>query len=180
MGGVSTRLDTDSVFITDGGTCGTDNQLLRWRVLTRMVIEFIGNLLGKIDDLCGEVLTRLFTAIDDNSDDFEDGGVNTMTEKTATFGLRLPNETKEKLTGKMTRMCLESMVRQIDEGEIELTEDGVKYLGSVNTKVESVNTCDGCPYIENALDTSKLDEVCEFKGLDRQKALDRCVQVLWR
>ena len=42
-----------------------------------------------------------------------------------------------------------------------------------------VTDCEGCPYIDD-LDMSKFNEVCEFKGLERQKAMDRCVSMLWR
>lgn len=53
-----------------------------------------------------------------------------MTEKTSTFGLRLPKEIKAKLTGKMTRECLEGIARQLDAGEIELNENGIKCFGA--------------------------------------------------
>ena len=129
--------------------------------------------------------------------------VNTMTEKTETFGIRLNRGDKKKIAGYITRKSIESILGQIERGEIEITDEGVTILAidsvntdsdSVNTTIErvsadsvsgnavidSVNTCEGCEYLENALDMSKFDEVCEFKGLDRQKALDKCVQMLWR
>lgn len=46
--------------------------------------------------------------------------------------------------------------------------------------VDTTDYCKGCEYMENALDMSKFNEVCEYKGLDRQKTLDRCAQMLWR
>lgn len=107
-----------------------------------------------------------------------------MTEKTASFSVRVPVEVKEKIAGELTRSCLEGLVKQIERGEIVLTSDGVSvntYLESVNTKQVSVNTsdCDNCPYMDD-LDLSKFNEVCEFKGIERQKAIDKCVQMLWR
>lgn len=112
-----------------------------------------------------------------------------MTEKTVILGIRLNKGDKEKLSKYITRESLESILRQIERGEIEIRSKGV-VIPSVNTNSESVNTstksvntedyCKGCEYMENALDMSKFNEVCEFKGLDRQKALDRCAQMLWR
>ena len=69
---------------------------------------------------------------------------------------------------------LTSVYTMYNEGKIGLDENGIVLKGI------PLNECDGCPYMENALDMSKFDEVCEFKGLDRQKALDKCVQMLWR
>lgn len=126
--------------------------------------------------------------------------VNTMTDNTKTLGIRLKIKDKEELAKHLTRECAESMLRQIIDGEIELTPKGVVFLRvntesqSVNTAIEplseddnfetfidrSVNTdCDNCPYM-NDLNMSGFDEVCEFKGIDRQKALDKCVQMIWR
>lgn len=126
-----------------------------------------------------------------------------MTEKTKTLGIRINSEDKDRLAQYITRKSLESILRQIDEGEIEITEKGVKMLKntSVNTTEQSVNTtierisenqisetfenvgvntdCDNCPYM-NDLNMSGFDEVCEVKNIDRQKALDKCVQMLWR
>lgn len=96
-----------------------------------------------------------------------------MTEKTATLSIRLKKEDKEKIAKRLTRRGIESIIAQIERGEIEITDEGV----SVNTIGDY---CKGCEYMENALDMSKFNEVCEFKGLDRQKALDKCVQMLWR
>lgn len=126
-----------------------------------------------------------------------------MTEKTKTLGIRINSEDKDRLAQYITRKSLESILRQIDEGEIEITDRGVKMLknASVNTIEQSVNTtiertsenqfsktfensgvntdCNNCPYMSD-LNMSGFDEVCEFKNIDRQKALDRCVQMLWR
>ena len=103
-----------------------------------------------------------------------------MTEQTKTLGIRLNNEDKDFLAKYLNRESAESLIRQIKRGEIDLTLKGVEFM-RVNTEVESVNTndCDNCPYM-NDLDMSKFDEVCEYKGIDRQKALDRCAQMLWR
>lgn len=127
-------------------------------------------------------------------------GVNTMAE-TKTLGIRLKAEDKERLSRYLTRESAESLLRQIDKGEVELTPEGAVFKGvnttsegvnstierisensnSENTVIEGVNTdCDNCPYMENSLNMSAFDEVCEFKGIDRQKALDKCVQMLWR
>ena len=101
-----------------------------------------------------------------------------MTDQTKTLGIRLEIKDKEELGKYLNRESAESMLRQIRRGEIELTRKGVVFKG-VNTISESVNTCDNCPYI-NDLDMSSFEEVCDYKGIDRQKALDKCVQMLWR
>lgn len=95
-------------------------------------------------------------------------GVNTMTDKTVTFSVRVPKEIKDDLTF-LNRKTLENISRQIKSGEIRVSDNGVEVLGT---------SCDGCPYLGVNLD--KLYEVCEMKNLDPQKALDRCVQMLWR
>ena len=125
-----------------------------------------------------------------------------MTEKTKTLGIRINSGDKDRLAKYITRKSLESILRQIDRGEIEITENGVKIpqKSSVNTTEQSVNTtierilekeksetpinasvntdCENCPYM-NDLNMSGFDEVCDFKHIDRQKALDKCVQMLW-
>lgn len=126
-----------------------------------------------------------------------------MTENTKVLGIRLENDKKERLAKYLNRESAEAMLRQIERGEIDLTLKGVVFkrvnnkqegvnttiervsdkntaIERVNTISESVNTdCDNCPYV-NDLNMEAFDEVCEFKGIDRQKALDRCVQMLWR
>jgi len=108
-----------------------------------------------------------------------------MTENTKTLGIRLEIKDKEKLQKHLNRESAEALLRQIERGEIELTKKGVVFTSvntipkSVNTEEESVNTCEDCPYM-NDLNMSGFDEVCEYKGIDRQKALDKCVQMLWR
>lgn len=101
-----------------------------------------------------------------------------MTQKTATLGIRLEINEKEQLAEYITRKSLMSILEQINKGEIRITDKGVDFIG-VNTISESVNTCEDCPYMDD-LDLAKFNEVCDFKNLDRQKALDRCVQMLWR
>lgn len=103
-----------------------------------------------------------------------------MTESTKVLGIRLEIRDKERLSKYLNRESAEAILRQIDRGEITLTRKGVE-IKRVNTESESVNTnnCDECPYI-NDLNMGGFDEVCEYKGIDRQKALDRCVQMLWR
>lgn len=120
--------------------------------------------------------------------------------ETKILGIRLKSEDKERLSRYLTRESAESLLRQIDSGEVELTPEGVVIKG-VNTTSEGVNStierisgykeaenpviegvntdCENCPYM-NDLNMSAFDEVCEFKGIDRQKALDKCVQMLWR
>ena len=101
-----------------------------------------------------------------------------MTEQTKVLGIRLDSTEKDEIAKYINRESVESMFRQIKRGEINITRKGVEIM-RVNTFPESVNTCDNCPYI-NDLDMSSFEEVCDYKGIDRQKALDKCVQMLWR
>ena len=104
-----------------------------------------------------------------------------MTENTKVLGIRLNNEDKEYLSKYLNRESAEALLKQIKKGEIDLTLKGAVFT-HVNTISESVNTpdCENCEFAFNALDMSGFDEVCEFKGIDRQEALDKCVQMLWR
>ena len=122
-----------------------------------------------------------------------------MTDKTKSFSIRVNTADKKELAKHITRKSLESILRQIESKEIEITDEGVVFIGNkgVNTSSEGVNTtieqflnenpviegvntdCENCPYI-NDLNMSGFDEVCEFKRLDRQKALDKCVGMLWK
>lgn len=102
-----------------------------------------------------------------------------MTELTKTLSIRLENKDKEELQKYLNRESAEALLRQIKRGEIDLTLKGIEFK-RVNTISESVNTdCENCPFA-NDLNMESFDEVCEYKGLDRQKALDKCVQMLWR
>lgn len=102
-----------------------------------------------------------------------------MTENTKTLSIRLENKDKEELGKYLNRQSAEALLKQIRRGEIDLTLKGVIFP-SVDTDSKSVNTdCDNCPYV-NDLNMSGFDEVCEYKGIDRQKALDKCVTMLWR
>lgn len=103
-----------------------------------------------------------------------------MTENTKVLSIRLENRDKEELGKYLNRESAEALLRQIKRGEIELNRKGV-VIERVNTKSESVNTsnCEECPYAKD-LNMEGFEEVCEYKGLDRQKALDKCVQMLWR
>lgn len=113
-----------------------------------------------------------------------------MTEKTVIYSARVPKEVTEVLGDIEKRKVLEGVARLISEGYVSIKDGEIAansvdtFPASVDTNIsESVNTedyCKGCEYMENALDMSKFNEVCEFKGLDRQKALDKCVQMLWR
>lgn len=101
-----------------------------------------------------------------------------MTENTKTLSIRLEIKDKEELAKYLNRESAEALLKQIRRGEITLTRKGVEFIG-VDTVSESVNTCEDCPYM-NDLNMSGFDEVCEYKGIDRQKALDKCVTMLWR
>ena len=109
-----------------------------------------------------------------------------MTEATKIWSIRLESKDREEAKKYLSRESIESILRQIRRGEIAVSRKGVEikrvYTESENvyTPEESVYTdCDNCPYI-NDLDMSKFEEVCDYKGIDRQKALDKCVQMLWR
>ena len=103
-----------------------------------------------------------------------------MTEMTKTLSIRLSNEDKAVASKYITRECVEGMIRQMKRGEISLSPKGV-VIERVNKISESVNTlnCEECPYV-NDLNMDAFDEVCDFKGIDRQKALNKCVEMLWR
>lgn len=109
-----------------------------------------------------------------------------MTEKTKTVSVRLKIKDYERLRKHLTREKLERLLEQLDKGglvTVPKKDMGILEILDfmrVNTKSESVNTdCDECPY-KNDLNMNGFDEVCDTKGLDRQKALDKCVQMLWR
>lgn len=106
------------------------------------------------------------------------GSVNTMTENTKTLSIRLEIKDKEELGKYLNRESAEAILKQIRKKEIVLTKKGVEFIG-VDTISESVNTCEDCPYM-NDLNMRGFEEVCDYKGIDRQKALDKCVQMLWR
>lgn len=97
-----------------------------------------------------------------------------MTDKTVVYTARVPKEVMEIMGDIDKRKVLEGVAKLISEGMLHLEGGNIVTVPSVYTD------CEGCPYIENALDMSKFDEVCEYKGLDRQRALDRCAQMLWR
>lgn len=65
-----------------------------------------------------------------------------MTNKTETFGIRLNTEDKAKIAQFITRKALESILGQIERGEIEITDEGVSIpvIERVNTTSENVNT----------------------------------------
>ena len=62
-----------------------------------------------------------------------------MTNRTKTLSIRLNTEDKERLSSIITRKSLESILGQIERGEIEITAEGV-VIKRVNTISESVNT----------------------------------------
>jgi len=103
-----------------------------------------------------------------------------MTERTKTLSIRLNTEDKDAISKYLNRESVEAILRQIKRGEISITSKGV-VIERVNTISESVNTpnCDECPYM-NDLDMTEFDDVCKLRGIDRQKALNKCVQMLWR
>ena len=109
-----------------------------------------------------------------------------MTDKTRTISIRLKIKDYERLKEHLTRENLERLAEQLYSGEITIIPKGMENIDfkRVNTKSESVNTneiadCEECPY-KSDLNMSGFDEVCDYKGIDRQKALDKCVQMLWR
>lgn len=126
----------------------------------------------------------------------------TLTTRTATLGIRLNTEDKERLSEYITRESLVSILRQIDSGKIRITDKGVEFIGientseGVNTTIEpisenedlknaeisGVNTCNGCPYMEavEELNTSSYLEACHTQAVDAQKALDKYTQSIWR
>lgn len=65
-----------------------------------------------------------------------------MTKKTEILGIRLNTEDKKKIAAYITRKSLESILGQIERGEIEITEKGVTIptIERVNTISENVNT----------------------------------------
>ena len=62
-----------------------------------------------------------------------------MTNRTKTLSIRLNTEDKERLSSIITRKSLESILGQIERGEIEINAEGV-VIKRVNTISESVNT----------------------------------------
>jgi multimeric flavodoxin WrbA len=89
---------------------------------------------------------------------------------------RIPKEMEYEIP---VSRILTDVYRLLKNGNLMVKDGG---LEASHDSVEDthVNYCDGCEYMENALDMSKFNEVCEYKGLDRQRALDRCAQMLWR
>ena len=93
-----------------------------------------------------------------------------MTEKTVILGIRLNKGDKEKLSKYITRESLESILRQIERGEIEIRSKGV-VIPSVNTISKSVNTsdCDNCPYIgEEDRDGEWVRDMAHELNIDKE------------
>ena len=78
-----------------------------------------------------------------------------MTDRTDIFSLRVPVEVKFQLSGYLTRECLEGIARQIENGEIELSERGVSN-----------------PLWERFCDR------CHDLNVDPSKAMDKCLQMM--
>lgn len=97
-------------------------------------------------------------------------------KNTKIISARVPNEIEFKVP---VSKVLTSVYHKIKAGEIDLTDDGVE-VKCLSQEPMGIPDCTGCEYLENSLDMSKFNEVCEYKGLDRQKAIDRCAQMLWR
>ena len=57
----------------------------------------------------------------------------TLTTRTATLGIRLNTEDKERLSEYITRESLVSILRQIDSGKIRITDKGVEFIGIETT-----------------------------------------------
>lgn len=101
-----------------------------------------------------------------------------MTNKTAIFSGRVPIETIKQLNGIDRRGLIEEIGRLIADKKLVFRDKTLEICG-VDTVLPSVDTCEDCPYLDD-LDMSKFNEVCEFKGLDRQQAIDKCASMLWR
>jgi hypothetical protein len=93
-----------------------------------------------------------------------------MTDKTGIYSARVPKEVIEGLKGLDRRQAIEGLARLLSNGSVVVR----------NGRLEVEANCNGCPYVENDLNMDKFDEVCGIKGIDRQKALDMCVQMMWR
>lgn len=65
-----------------------------------------------------------------------------MTNKTKPLSIRLNTEDREELSRYITRKSLESILGQIERGEVEITDEGVAIPENkrVDTISESVNT----------------------------------------
>ena len=107
-----------------------------------------------------------------------------MTEATKIWSIRLESKGREEAKKYLSRESIESILRQIRRGEIAVSRKGVEIKRvytepeNVYTPEESVYTdCDNCPYI-NDLDMSKFEEVCDYKGIDRQKAREEAKKEL--
>lgn len=48
-----------------------------------------------------------------------------MTNKTASYSVRVPKEVKKLMARELTRKCFEGIAEQIERGEIELSDRGV-------------------------------------------------------
>lgn len=96
---------------------------------------------------------------------------------TKTVSGRIPKWMEFEVT--VTRVLMD-VYSLIEQGVLEVRDGRVVGVNPNEPVKDTTDYCEGCPYIENALDMSKFDEVCEFKGLDRQQALNRCAQMLWR
>jgi len=86
-----------------------------------------------------------------------------MTDKTMVMSARIPLKTKLALSDVDLRKLLENIA--------ELRECGA---------IEVVNNEIVLPEIENGLNMDGFYEVCHEKNIEPQKALDKCVQMLWR
>lgn len=87
-----------------------------------------------------------------------------MTEKTMVMGARVPLKTKLALSDLDLRKFLENVATQRELGVIEIENNEIVV-----------------PEIAEAeLNLDNFFEVCHMKNIDPQKALDKCIQVLWR
>lgn len=90
---------------------------------------------------------------------------------------RIPNNVEFEVS---VSRVLTDVYGLIKSGVLKVEENHVVGVNPFEPSVDTVDYCVGCEYLENTLDMSKFNEVCEFKDLDKQKALDRCAQMLWR
>jgi len=87
-----------------------------------------------------------------------------LTEKTLVMGARVPLKTKLALSDLDLRKFLENVAAQRELGVIEIEDNEIVVPET----------------FEPDINMDRFYEVCHEKNIDPQKALDKCVQMLWR